>query len=346
MSGSTFRILTPEGTIEDGQNDPPISVEAQLRLYRSMVLNRRLDERMISLQRQGRIGFYVSSVGEEAAIYGSCLALGEFDWVLPCYREIGAALLRGCPLQVVMSQLFGTADDLLHGRQMPNHHAIRSVFYGSVSSPVGTQIPHASGIAMAMRLQKKKEVALAFFGDGATSTADFHVGANFAGVFKAPVIFLCRNNQWAISVPREVQTASETLAMKARAYGFEGIRVDGNDVFAVHEVTRQAREKACRGEGPTLIEAVTYRMLAHSTSDDPRMYREEKEVARWKRLDPLKRFRTYLIARRHWSQARQEQLEGGSASRDPQQSQSGRKDARTVDRYHVRGRVRRCALAP
>ena len=309
MAGNLFRILSPEGTLEEGQNDPPIPVEDQLRLYRSMVLNRRLDERMISLQRQGRIGFYVSSVGEEAAIFGSCFALGESDWVMPCYREIGAAILRGCPLSVVMSQLFGTADDLSEGRQMPNHHAVRSVLYGSVSSPVGTQIPHATGIALAMKLQKKKEVALVYFGDGATSVADFHVGANFAGVFKAPVIFLCRNNQWAISVPREAQTAAETLALKAQAYGFEGVRVDGNDIFAVHEATRRAREKACRGEGPTLIEAVTYRMLAHSTSDDPRMYREEGEVERWKRLDPLKRFRTYLRAQGQWSDEQQKQLE-------------------------------------
>jgi pyruvate dehydrogenase E1 component alpha subunit len=309
MSEGLLRILRPDGKIEKGRTAPSISPEDLIRLYRVMLLNRRVDERMTNLQRQGRIGFYVGSTGEEASIVGSAFALEDRDWIIPCYRELGAALLRGFSLFELCCQLFGNAQDAIKGRQMPNHYASAKLRFGSISSPVGTQIPHATGIGMAARLQNKQELVLVYFGDGATSEGDFHVALNFAGVYKASTIFFCRNNQWAISVACQDQTASESLAIKSEAYGIEGVRVDGNDIFGVYEVTRQAAQRARGGEGPTLIEAVTYRMGAHSTSDDPRVYRNEEEVTKWQERDPLRRFRTYLIKEKLWSQEKEAGLE-------------------------------------
>ena len=297
MPEELIRILRPDGTIEDGREAPPIGNEDLVRLYRFMLLNRRVDERMLKLQRQGRIGFYVGSTGEEAAIIGSAFALEPSDWILPCYRELGAILLRGFSVYDLCCQLFGNAGDKIKGRQMPNHYASAELRYGSVTSTVASQIPHAVGIGMASRFRKSNEIALAYFGDGATSTGEFHVSANFAGVYKAAVVLFCRNNQWAISVPLRNQTASKSLAVKATGYGMEGVRVDGNDILAVYSATREAANRARRGDGPTLIEAVTYRIGAHSSSDDPRVYRDDKEVDRWRDLDPIARFRSFLLNR-------------------------------------------------
>ena len=301
MPEEQVSILLPEGKVREGQKVPPISPEDLLRLYRVMLLNRRIDERMIKLQRQGRISFYVGSMGEEATIIGATFALEAKDWIIPCYRELGAALLRGFSLFELCCQLFGNAQDTIKGRQMPNHYASAKLRFGSISSPVGNQIPHATGLGLAARLRGTGDVALAFFGDGATSTGDFHVALNFAGVYKAQTIFMCRNNQWAISVPSNVQTASQSLAIKAQAYGIEGVQVDGNDIFAVYAVTKEAADRARQGKGPTLIEAVTYRLGAHTTSDDPRLYRDDEEVENWKKKDPLLRFRSYLLDVGHLS---------------------------------------------
>lgn len=295
-------ILCPDGKVKEGQEVPAIPPADLIQLYRLMLLNRCLDERMIILQRQGRIGFYVGSSGEEAAIIGSAFALQEKDWIVPCYREVGAAFVRGFSLVEAMNHLFGNAEDCVKGRQMPCHYASRQLRFCSVSSPVSTQIPHATGLGLAARITGHKEVVLVYFGDGATSAADFHVGLNFAGVFRTPTVFFCRNNQWAISLPWGLQTAAKSLAIKAEGYGFEGVRVDGNDIFAVYATTQAAAEKARRGDGPTLIEAVTYRIGAHSTSDDPRGYREEQEVEEWKGKDPLVRFKAYLLANDYWSE--------------------------------------------
>ncbi len=309
MSQEIKRILNPEGTIAEGQQAPPISPEDLIRLYRVMLLNRRVDDRMTKLQRQGRIGFYIGSLGEEAAIIGSAFPLKPEDWIIPCYRELGAILLRGYPLFDLCCQFFGNEQDVIKGKQMPNHYASRELRFGSISSPVGTQIPHATGLGMAIKIQGKDEVVLVYFGEGATSEGDFHVAANFAGVYKSPVIFFCRNNQWAISVPFEEQTASRNIAVKAEAYGIAGSRVDGNDIFGVISVTQEAVERARSGDGPTLIEAVTYRQGAHSTSDDPQAYRSEKEVESWKQKDPLRRFKTYLIGQELWSEDQESRLE-------------------------------------
>ncbi|UCF36561.1 MAG: pyruvate dehydrogenase (acetyl-transferring) E1 component subunit alpha [Acidobacteriota bacterium] len=309
MREQVQRIIDENGKVIDGAQLPDLSEDDLIRLYRLMLFNRRVDERMTKLQRQGRIGFYVGSTGEEASIIGSAFALEPEDWIVPCYREVGAAFARGYGLFDFLCQIYGNTQDVIKGRQMPCHWASRELRLASVSSPVGTQIPHALGMAMAASIKGTQEVALTFFGDGATSTGDFHVSCNFAGVFKAPVIFLCRNNHWAISVPVGAQTAQQDLAEKAKAYAIDGVRVDGNDVLAMYAATRQAAEKARRGEGPTLIEAQTYRQGAHTTSDDPRAYRDDAEVDQWLEKDPICRFRTFLIERGVWSEEQDSALE-------------------------------------
>ncbi|HET6412070.1 MAG TPA: thiamine pyrophosphate-dependent enzyme [Anaeromyxobacter sp.] len=285
---------------EEGSADPAqvhLTDEAVRVLYRWMVLSRALDERMVTLQRQGRIGFYVGAVGEEATVVGSAAGMEEGDWIFPSYREHAAALMRGLPLTSFLCGLFGNADDILKGRQMPCHEAWRPGRFLSISSPIATQLPQAVGAAWAARLRGDDMVSLVYFGEGATSAHDFHTGLNFAAVHRVPVVFLCRNNGWAISVPRERQMATETVAQKAHAYGTRAERVDGNDLVAVHGATRRARARAAAGEGPTLLECVTYRMEGHSTSDDPRAYRPESLLEPWRRRDPLQRIRKYLLRR-------------------------------------------------
>jgi 2-oxoisovalerate dehydrogenase E1 component alpha subunit len=285
---------------DDGSADPPevtLPDAESLRLYRFMVMERSLDERMVTLQRQGRIGFYIGSTGEEATVFGSAAGMEERDWIFPCYREHGAAFLRGLPLATFFCGLFGNAGDAMKGHQMPCHEAWRQGRYTSISSPIATQIPQAVGAAWAARIKKEDMVALTYFGEGATSANDFHTGLNIAGVRRLPVVFVCRNNGWAISVPRERQTASETIAQKAIAYGIRGERVDGNDLLAVYNATRRARARAAAGEGPTLLECVTYRLEGHSTSDDPRVYRPPELVEPWRKKDPIARMHAFLAKR-------------------------------------------------
>ncbi len=282
-------------------SDPPseatdLSTEEVLRAYRLMVLARTVDERCLSLQRQGRIGFYVPLMGQEAAQVGCALATRPDDWIFPAYRELAIALTRGTPLRPIIDQLMGNSADLTKGRQMPNHFGFADRHFVTASSPIGTQITQAVGAAMAAQRRKDPIVTVTFFGDGATSSNDFHAGLNFAGVFRAPTIFFCQNNQWAISLPREKQTRSRTLAEKAEAYGFPGVVVDGTDLHAVYRAVSEARQRAVQGEGPTMIEAQVYRLGPHSTSDDPKRYRSDEEVARWKEKDPLVRLRAELIA--------------------------------------------------
>jgi pyruvate dehydrogenase E1 component alpha subunit len=277
--------------------------ERLLEAYRMMVLARALDDRCIALQRQGRIGFYAPHSGQEAALLGSAYALTPVDWVFPAYRELIVALVRGASLQSVVDQLFADSGDLSKGRQMPNHFAFRAQNFVSASSPIGTQIPQAVGAAMAARSRKPSIVTISYFGDGATSSNDFHAGMNFAGVFRAPTIFFCQNNGWAISLPRDRQTKSATLAGKADAYGFPGVVVDGNDIGAVYAAVRQARRRALAGEGPTLIEAQVYRFGPHSTSDDPRRYRTDAEVEAAKQRDPIHRLKTGLLSEHRLDEA-------------------------------------------
>jgi len=283
---------------EDGSVDPDLDPKFDggtlLFLHRRMIFLRALDEKALNLQRAGRIGFYIGATGQEAAEVGSGFALKEGDWVFPSYRDQGAALLHGYPLSALVGQLYGNSSDATKGRQMPNHWCDRAARVVSVSSPVATQLPQAVGAAYAGKLRGEKSAVIAYFGDGGSSTGEFHVGLNFAGVFRTPNVFFCSNNQYAISLPFAKQTAVGSIAVKAAAYGFPGVRVDGNDILAVVRVTRDALERARAGEGPTLVEALTYRMGAHSTSDDPTHYRSEEEVEAWRRRDPIRRFAVYL----------------------------------------------------
>ncbi|HUJ25025.1 MAG TPA: thiamine pyrophosphate-dependent dehydrogenase E1 component subunit alpha [Myxococcales bacterium] len=287
---------------------PPFARETLLRLYREMVRLRTLDERMMTLQRQGRVGFYGACTGQEAATLASAIALEPSDWIFPALREGGAMLLRGFPLVPYLCQIFGNAGDETKGRQMPSHMASKSVNQVSWSSCIGTQLPQAVGAAMAARIKGDRTVIAAYMGDGATSEGDFHVAMNFAGVFKAPVVFICQNNHWAISVPTAKQTASESIAIKAQAYGFAGVKVDGNDAIAVYGAVKAAVDNARTGGGPTLLECETYRIGAHSSSDDPTRYRDEREVEQWKKRDPLDLMRGRLQAWGMWSATDEDQL--------------------------------------
>jgi pyruvate dehydrogenase E1 component alpha subunit len=285
------RALADDGSAHGALMPTDLRVKAYLEMRRL----RLLDARMITLQRQGRVGFYGACTGQEAVPIATGLALAHDDWVFPALREQSVMLTRGFPLIKFIAQVYGNGGDVLKGRQMPSHHSGREVSQVSWSSCIGPQIPQAVGAAWAMKLKKQKTIAVGFSGDGATSQPDFHSAMNFAGVYKVPCIILCQNNHWSISVPVSRQTASETIAIKGRAYGVPSVRVDGNDVLAVYEVVRDATDRARRGEGPTFIEALTYRIGAHSTSDDPTRYRTEAEVESWRQKDPLMRLRAHLV---------------------------------------------------
>jgi len=289
-------VLPPDGRV-DPAIDPGLSDPELLSLYRHMALLRAIDEKAVALQRSGRIGFFVPSTGQEACSIGAGHAVREGDWIFPAYRDHGVGLMRGYPIAALVGQILGNATDATRGRQMPNHWCDRSIRLVSVSSPVATQLPHAVGAAYAAKARGERVAVLTTFGDGGTSTGDFHAAMNFAGVFRLPVVFFCENNRYAISVPVERQTATGTLAEKAAAYGFPGVRVDGNDVLAVRKAVGEAMERARGGEGPTMIEALTYRLGPHSTSDDPTVYRAEEEVAAWREKDPIRRFAAFLQGR-------------------------------------------------
>ncbi len=301
-------IMDDDGSVEQEVQLPDLSEEKMLDMYEAMVTTRLMNERGMKLQRQGRINFYVGSEGQEAAHVGFGAAFADQDWYFPHYRDPGVALLRGASIEEMIQQCYGTAEDRLEGRQMPNHFSFEELNFYSISSPVATQIPHAVGAAYAADIEGDDVVAGVSFGDGCTSEGDFHVGMNFAGVWNTPTVFLCENNQWAISVPNEKQTGSETFAQKAEAYGFEGRRVDGNDVLAVYEEAKRAVDKARRGEGPTLIEALTYRMGPHSSSDDPDRYVPSEELEHWANRDPIERFHTFLVERDIMTEAEEEQM--------------------------------------
>ncbi|MHB8604684.1 MAG: pyruvate dehydrogenase (acetyl-transferring) E1 component subunit alpha [Thermoplasmatota archaeon] len=303
-----LQIIRENGSVVDKSLEPALPDATLVAMYGAMSLARRLDERGMILQRQGRLGFYGASTGEEAAVVGSGTALEATDWVFPALRQSALLLMRGYPLSRYFAHMFGTAASVEKGRSMPMHFSDRAYHFVTWSSSMATQLPHAVGMAYAAKLKRAREIAIGYMGDGATSEQDFHVAMNFAAVWKVPVVFFCNNNQWAISVPFSKQTASGTVAVKAAGYGMPGVRVDGNDVLACYVATRDAVERARRGEGPTLIEAVTYRMMGHSSSDDPTRYRDASEVAEWARRDPLARFKAYLMTRGLWDDAKETAL--------------------------------------
>jgi pyruvate dehydrogenase E1 component alpha subunit len=290
-----IRVIDNDGQVVHPEREPRLTGDEHRKLLHALIRIRIIDERMLRLQRQGRLGFYVSTFGEEATHIGAAAALRTSDWFYSAYREVGAALYRGYSLRTFMCQLFGNAEDPVKGRQMPVHHSVRHLNFVTVASPVATQIPHAVGTAWAAKLQGKDDVAVAFFGDGGTSTPIFHSGCLFAGVYKVPAILVCRNNGWAISAPRSVQTVTPTFAQKAIAYGLPGILVDGNDPLAMVHVIGEAAARGRRGEGATLVEARTYRRGAHSSSDDPSVYRDPTEPKEWEARDPIDRYRKYLL---------------------------------------------------
>ena len=292
-------ILDEEGRA-DPALDPALPPSTLQQLYRHFLLARRFDERMLRLQRQGRIGTYLPARGHEAAVLGSVAALRPTDWLVPVWREWAAYLWRGWPMENLILLYAGYLDGMAVPDGIPDL---------PVCVPMGTHVPHAVGIAYAARYRRQDSVTLCYFGDGASSEGIVQEALNFAGVFQVPLVFVCINNQWAISVPRARQTRARTIAQKAAAYGFAGVQVDGNDVLAVYVATREAVERARRGDGPTLLEAVTYRLGPHSSADDPTKYRPADELAVWEAREPLIRFRRYLAARGLVDDARDAALE-------------------------------------
>ena len=289
-----LQVIKADGEF-DPKVEPDLSHEDLLKMHRYMLTVRKLNEKGMSLQRQGRIGFFMESTGQEACQIGMSYTLSAVDWAFPSYRDPGTCLVRGVPMTTLWDQIMGNSADESHGRQMPVHWGFKKWKIVSLASPISDKLLHAVGVAYAAKYRREKVVALASFGEGATSQGEFHSAMNFAGVYKTPVVFFCENNQYAISLPVRRQTASENIAIKAEAYGFEGVQVDGNDILAVYKATKSAVDKARSGGGPTLIEAITYRMGGHSTSDDATIYRSAEEVELWKKRDPIVRFTRYLI---------------------------------------------------
>jgi pyruvate dehydrogenase E1 component alpha subunit len=288
-----LRILDEAGNADDALM--PSLGEADIRrLYELLILSRTFDKRAISLQREGRIGTYPSMLGQEASQVGSAYALAGTEWIFPSFREMGMFITLGYPIHLLFQYWAGDE----RGLRIPDG---LNIFPVCVS--VGTQIPHAVGAAMGARIRRDNRAVVCYFGDGGTSKGDFHEGFNLAGVFRLSLVFICQNNQWAISLPTGQQTAAATLAQKALAYGFEGVQVDGNDVFAVYRAVRDALVKAENGNGPTFIECFTYRMANHTTADDAGRYRSAEEVEAWRGKDPILRLERFMSKKGLWNES-------------------------------------------
>lgn len=295
-----FQILNEDGKIVNKDDMPDLSDEELKELMKRMVYTRILDQRSIALNRQGRLGFYAPTAGQEASQLGSQFALEQEDFLLPGYRDVPQLIWQGLPLY----QAFLFSRGHFHGNQMPeNVHAL------SPQIIIGAQYVQAAGVGLGLRMRGKKNVAVTYTGDGGTSQGDFYEGLNFAGAFNANVIFIVQNNGFAISVPREKQTKAKTLAQKAVAAGIEGIQVDGMDVLAVYAATKDARERAINGEGPTMIETLTYRYGPHTMAgDDPTRYRSADLDTEWEKKDPLVRFRKFLESKKLWSEEEENEV--------------------------------------
>jgi pyruvate dehydrogenase E1 component alpha subunit len=278
-------ILDERGQVDPDLN-PRLPAPQLKKIFENMIYTREFDQRALSLQRQGRIGTFAPAIGQEAIGVGAAAALEKRDWVVPCFREQGVYLSRGVKPSTLYIFFMGSEE----GNRLP-----RSLNTLPYCIPCASQLPHAVGIALAAKYKKDSAAVLTFLGDGATSEGDFHEALNFAAVYQAPVVFICQNNQWAISTPVSQQSHSSTLAQKAIAYGMEGLQVDGNDVLAVYAATQQALDRARRDQGPSFLECVTYRVLAHTTADDPGRYRDAAEVQNWQAKDPIDRLEKYLV---------------------------------------------------
>ena len=288
------QLLDENGNETNTKNTPNLSREDATKIANTMQYTRLLDERMVGAQRQGRISFYLACTGEEAAVVGSAAALEDQDMVMSQYREQGVLAYRGYTTEQFMNQMFSNKEDPNKGRQMPIHYGDKKLNFMTVSSPLGTQIPQASGYAYGQKMAGQPAITICYFGEGAASEGDFHAGVNMAAVLNCPVIFFCRNNGYAISTPAEEQFAGDGIASRGIGYGVKTIRVDGNDALAVYAATKQAREIALAENCPVLIEAMTYRLAAHSTSDDPSGYRSKDEEEKWRAKDPILRFNLWL----------------------------------------------------
>jgi pyruvate dehydrogenase E1 component alpha subunit len=292
------------GTYEHGLTDDEL-----LHIYRTMLRVRAFDEISMKLQRSGRIGFSVPNEGIEACQVGAASALRKSDWIFPSYRDFGMALYHGIAPVDMLHNMFGSAEDSNRGRQMPAHFSfVEPIRFVSISSPIGTHLPQAVGAAYAAKYRGEDTVALVSFGDGGTSSSGFHSGMNFAAVLEAPVVFLCQNNGWAISCPSSSQTVSESYAAKAVAYGMPGVVVDGNDVLAMRRAVVEAVERAREGGGPSLVEAKTYRVGGHSSSDDPSKYVPQDELEKWRARDPIPIFESFLEASGLWTAKLKEKI--------------------------------------
>ncbi|WP_290647973.1 thiamine pyrophosphate-dependent dehydrogenase E1 component subunit alpha [Aquisalimonas sp.] len=305
----TYKLLQQDGTLYEGAEAPHLERDKALRMYQAMVFTRVLDERMLAAQRQGRLSFYMQCTGEEAAVIGSAAALDDADVIMAQYREQGALAYRGFTTDEFMNQLFGNELDYGKGRQMPVHYGSTRLNYVTISSPLATQIPQAVGYAYGQKLAGDGHCTITYFGEGAASEGDFHAALNMAAVHKVPVIFLCRNNGYAISTPTIEQFAAEGVAPRAFGYRMHVIRVDGNDILAVYEATRVARRMAVEDNRPVLIEAMTYRLAGHSSSDDPSSYRSKKEEEAWREKDPLLRMQRWLTDKGWWSEDDEKRLQ-------------------------------------
>ncbi len=297
ISIPTLKVTNADGTVIEGAALPEIDETLAKRIYDTCVFTRVLDERMLGAQRQGRISFYMTCIGEEAAVIGSAAALEDKDVILAQYREHAALRYRGFTTEQFMNQMFSNEKDLGKGRQMPVHYGCAELNYHTVSSPLGTQIPQATGVAYSMKMNGDNSVAICYFGEGAASEGDFHAGLNMAATLKAPALFFCRNNGYAISTPASEQFAGNGIASRGVGYGMHAIRFDGNDMLAVLLATRAAREFAVENNQPVLLEAMTYRVGAHSSSDDPTGYRSKEEENEWREQDPVARFKAWMMTR-------------------------------------------------
>ncbi len=310
-----LQILSAEGQLIDKAIEPELEKGEALKIFNTMHYIRVLDERMVGAQRQGRISFYLASTGEEAASVASAAALSDDDMIMSQYREQGALAYRGYTTDQFMNQMFSNKDDPNKGRQMPIHYGDKPLNFMTISSPLGTQIPQASGYAYGQKMSGKDVVTICYFGEGAASEGDFHAGLNMAAVLNCPVIFFCRNNGYAISTPAEEQFAGDGIASRGLGYGIKTIRVDGNDVLAIYAATKEARRIAIEEKCPVLIEAMTYRLAAHSTSDDPTGYRSREEEDKWRAKDPIARMEKWLESK-GWFDAAENQKRVDKARQD------------------------------
>ncbi|KAJ2782519.1 hypothetical protein H4R18_002212 [Coemansia javaensis] len=298
----TYQVMDTDGRVLDAANEPQVTREEAQAIYRNMLTLNAMDQVLYEAQRQGRISFYMTSFGEEALI-GSAAALDAKDMVFGQYREAGVLLQRGFTLTQFMNQCYSNERDLGKGRQMPIHYGTKDLRFQTISSPLATQIPQAAGAAYALRREGSKQCVICYFGEGAASEGDFHAGLNMAATLGCPVIFYCRNNGYAISTPAVEQYRGDGIASRGIGYGIDTVRVDGNDIWAIYAATRAARRIAVEQNKPVLIEAMTYRVSHHSTSDDSSAYRSKKEVEDWsKRDNPIARMRAWLEQKGWWAQ--------------------------------------------